>query len=172
MQHPVPGVTRERMLRELAEALEALSAERPVVLVLEDLHWSDTSTVEALALLARRRDPARLLVLGTYRPVELIVHDHPLKTVKQELVAHGQCVEVPLGYLRPGGGGRLSGAPGRGAGGARRRGSVRISAHRGTPLVYGPGGGLSGAAGRPPGRGGGRCWGTRLLGRCRRGSSN
>jgi predicted ATPase/DNA-binding winged helix-turn-helix (wHTH) protein len=93
------GVTRERMLRELAEALEALAAAQPLVLVLEDLHWSDPSTVEALALLARRRDAARLLVLGTYRPVELIVQDHPLKTVKQELFAHGQCVEVPVSYL-------------------------------------------------------------------------
>jgi len=72
-----------------------------VVLVLEDLHWSDPSTVEVLALLARRRDPARLLVLGTYRPVELILHDHPRKLVKQELAAHGQCVGLPLGGLSP-----------------------------------------------------------------------
>ncbi len=98
-QRPGSGTTRQRMLRELAEALEALSLERPVILVLEDLHWSDVSTVEALALLARRREAARLLVLGTYRPVELIVHQHPLKTLKQELVAHGQGVELPLGYL-------------------------------------------------------------------------
>jgi DNA-binding winged helix-turn-helix (wHTH) protein/predicted ATPase len=97
--HSLPGVTRERMVRELAEALEALAAAQPLVLVLEDLHWSDPSTVEALALLARRRDAAQLLVLGTYRPVELIVYDHPLKTVKQELLAHGQCVEIPMGYL-------------------------------------------------------------------------
>src|SRR5262245_36550054 len=87
------------MLRELAEGLEALSAAHPLILVLEDLHWSDASTVEALALLARRRDPARLLVLGTYRPVDLIVYDHPLKRVKQELAAHAQCVEVPLREL-------------------------------------------------------------------------
>jgi predicted ATPase len=93
------GATPARMLRELAEALEALAAERPMVLVLEDLHWSDPSTVEALALLARRPDAARLLVLGTYRPVELLLHDHPLKRVKQELAAHGLCVELPLGGL-------------------------------------------------------------------------
>jgi predicted ATPase len=88
------------MVRELAEALEALTAAQPVLLVLEDLHWSDTSTVEAIALLARRRETARLLVLGTYRPAELIIHDHPLKMVKQELMIHGQCTEVPLGGLR------------------------------------------------------------------------
>jgi predicted ATPase len=95
------GATPVRILWELAEALEALAAEQPVVLVLEDLHWSDPSTVEALALLARRREAARLLVVGTSRPVELILHDHPLKRVKEELVAHGLCVEIPLGGLSP-----------------------------------------------------------------------
>ena len=84
------STTRTRMLRELVDALEQLTAVQPLVLVLEDLHWSDASTVEVLALLARRREPARLLVLGTYRPVEVIVHEHPLKAVKQELVATGR----------------------------------------------------------------------------------
>src|SRR4029077_15692176 len=35
------GVTQQRMLREMAQALEALAAEAPLVLLLEDLHWSD-----------------------------------------------------------------------------------------------------------------------------------
>jgi hypothetical protein len=38
------GATPERMLRELVEALEALSRREPLVLVLEDLHWSDASS--------------------------------------------------------------------------------------------------------------------------------
>jgi DNA-binding winged helix-turn-helix (wHTH) protein/predicted ATPase len=101
VQRQGQSATQARMLRELAEALEVLAAEWPLVLVLEDLHWSDPSTVEALALLARRREAARLLVLGTYRPVDLILYDHPLKRVKQELVAHGLCVEIPLGGLSP-----------------------------------------------------------------------
>ncbi len=99
LQAPGQGVTQSRMLRELAEGLEAQTAVQPLALVLEDLHWSDASTVEALALLARRREAARLPVLGTYRPVELVVRDHPLKAAKQELQLHGQCAEVPLGYL-------------------------------------------------------------------------
>jgi DNA-binding winged helix-turn-helix (wHTH) protein/predicted ATPase len=94
-----PGVTPQRRLRELAEALEAFTAGPPLILVLEDLHWSDASTVEALAWLARRREAARLLVLGTYRPVELILRSHPLKAGKQELQLHGHCAEIPLGYL-------------------------------------------------------------------------
>jgi predicted ATPase len=101
LQRQVAGVTRERMLRELAEALDVITTQHPLVLVLEDLHWSDVSTLDLLSLFARRREVARVLVIGTYRPVELIVTDHPLKTMKQELAAHGQCVEMPLRRLSP-----------------------------------------------------------------------
>src|SRR5205823_6157666 len=93
------GATRERMLRELAEALEVFTAEHPLVLWLEDLHWSDTATLDWLTFVARRRQPARLPVLGTYRPVEVIVRDHPLKSVKQELQLHGRCRELALELL-------------------------------------------------------------------------
>ena len=87
------------MLREMAEALEAITGERPLVLVLEDLHWSDAATLELLAILARRREMARLLVLATYRPVEVLVHEHPLREVKQELQLHGHCQEMLLDFL-------------------------------------------------------------------------
>src|SRR5262249_6295791 len=61
VQQRVQGATRERMLRELVEALDALTAEEPLVLLLEDLHWSDSATIDLLAMLARRAEPARLL---------------------------------------------------------------------------------------------------------------
>jgi predicted ATPase len=100
LQRKTAGATKERMLRELAEAMEALTAERPLVLWLEDLHWSDVSTLDWLAFLARRPERARLLVIGTYRPVEVLMREHPLKAVKQELQVHGQCWELPLDFLR------------------------------------------------------------------------
>lgn len=93
------GVTRERMLRELAEALELITVTMPVVLFLEDLHWSDYSTLDLVSYLARRRRPARLMLIGTYRPVEVIVSEHPLRGVKQELQLHKLCHELPLEYL-------------------------------------------------------------------------
>ena len=99
LQERVLGVTRERMLRELAVAIEALTAETPLVLVLEDLHWSDYSTLDLVSYLARRRHAARLLLIGTYRPVEVIVTEHPLRGVKQELQVHKLCHELPLEYL-------------------------------------------------------------------------
>jgi DNA-binding winged helix-turn-helix (wHTH) protein len=90
------GATRERMLREGAEVLDTLTTERPLVLVLEDLHWSDYATVDLLALLARRRTPARLLVLGTYRPGEVRMPQHPLPVVVLDLQRHGLATEIPL----------------------------------------------------------------------------
>jgi tetratricopeptide (TPR) repeat protein len=101
LQRHTQGVTRDRHLRELAEVLEVLTATRLLVLVLEDLHWSDASTVDVLTILARRREAARLVVLGTYRPVELILRTHPLKQAVIELQLHGQCAELPLRYLQP-----------------------------------------------------------------------
>jgi tetratricopeptide (TPR) repeat protein len=99
LQSHVAGSTSERMLREMAEAIEILTSHRPLLLVLEDLHWSDYSTLDLVSYLARRRDPARLMVIGTYRPVDVILSDHPLKRVKRELQAHGLCSELSLEYL-------------------------------------------------------------------------
>ena len=93
------GVTQQRMLREMAQALEALTAETPLVLLIEDLHWSDFSTLELISAVARRSEPARLLILGTCRPVEMLTHDHPLRTMKQELELHRYCEELRLRLL-------------------------------------------------------------------------
>jgi DNA-binding winged helix-turn-helix (wHTH) protein len=99
LQGRVAGATRERMLRELADAVEVISQKQLLVLQLEDLHWSDYSTLEWLGFLARRQEPARLLVLGTYRPVEVIVRQHPLRDLKHELLIHRHCHELPLSLL-------------------------------------------------------------------------
>jgi DNA-binding winged helix-turn-helix (wHTH) protein/tetratricopeptide (TPR) repeat protein len=97
------GLTLARRLRELAEALEALTTSRAagnapqlLVLVLEDLHWTDSSTIELLTMLARRPDPARLLVLGSYRSVAATAADHPLRSMLQELRAHSAITEIAL----------------------------------------------------------------------------
>jgi predicted ATPase len=101
LQRHFQGVTPARMLRELAEAVEALTTTVPLVLVLEDLHWSDRATVDLLTYLAQRRAAARLLLLGTYRPVDAVVQEHPLRGVLQELRGRGLCDELPLELLLP-----------------------------------------------------------------------
>uniref|UniRef100_UPI001178A5E4 ATP-binding protein n=1 Tax=Candidatus Entotheonella palauensis TaxID=93172 RepID=UPI001178A5E4 len=93
------GASQERMLRELAEAVEALTSSHPLIIVLEDLHWSDVSTLNWLAYIARRRTPSHLMIVGTYRPVDAALRDHPVRTVIQELRLHGLCEELVLDYL-------------------------------------------------------------------------
>ena len=99
LQREVQGATPQRMLREMAEALEALTAERPLLLVLEDLHWSDVSTLDLLSVVARRTERARLFIIGSYRPAEVLGNGHPLRMVTQELHLHKQCEELRLGLL-------------------------------------------------------------------------
>jgi predicted ATPase len=82
--------------REIGEALEALAVDRTLVLLVEDLHWSDTSSVNTLAYLAQRTVPARLLIIGSYCPVEVATRDHPLRTVKLGLEARRRCTEIAL----------------------------------------------------------------------------
>jgi DNA-binding winged helix-turn-helix (wHTH) protein len=101
LQRQFPDVTPVRMLRELAEALDALTMTTPLVLVLEDLHWSDVSTVNLLTYLAQRRETARLLVLGTYRPADVVVQAHPLRGMLQELRGRGFCDELALELFLP-----------------------------------------------------------------------
>ncbi len=96
LQRKTAGVTKERMLREMAEALEVLTRERPLVFVFEDLHWSDPSTLDLLAFFARRSQPARVLIIGTYRPSEMLAAEHPLRGIVHELQLHKQCEELQL----------------------------------------------------------------------------
>jgi predicted ATPase len=84
----------------MAEAAELFTMQRGLVVVLEDLHWSDVSTLDWLTYIARRREPAKLLILGTYRPADVLAGNHPLRAVVQELQARQQCEEIrmtPLG---------------------------------------------------------------------------
>lgn len=100
LQQEILGATRERMLREIGDALEKITSERPLLLVLDDLQWSDSSTVDLISALARRRAPGKLMVIGMYRPVDVTVAEHPLKGVKRDLLIHSLCREIALEPLR------------------------------------------------------------------------
>jgi predicted ATPase len=83
----------------MAEALAVGAIERPLILVLEDLHWSDHATLDLIAWLARQQGPARLLVLGTYRPADVRMQGHPLEAVVHELKLHRRGDELALTML-------------------------------------------------------------------------
>ncbi|MGH8610995.1 MAG: AAA family ATPase [Gammaproteobacteria bacterium] len=93
------STVRQRMPREFVAYVEALMAEQPLVLVLEDLHWSDYATVDLISYLTHRRTSAPFIIIGSYRYHELLKKNHPLKALLRELKARPACNELSLGGL-------------------------------------------------------------------------
>ena len=94
------GATKDRMLRELGDALAALTAEMPVLLVLEDMHWTDPASVDMLRQLAERAHGQRLLLVVTARPEDIECNNPTLKKCYAEMHARGLCEEIALQVLR------------------------------------------------------------------------
>ena len=81
---PGPWSEQGRLFELLLGLLERLGAERPALLVVEDLHWADRSTRDLLAFLVRNLRHGRLLLVMTYRSDELH-RRHPLRPFLAEL---------------------------------------------------------------------------------------
>ena len=99
LQREILGATRERMLREIANALDSITAETALLLMLEDLHWADDSTADLISALARRRTPAKLMLLATCRPLDAEPAGHSLKGLIPDLSIHRQCRAIALNPL-------------------------------------------------------------------------
>ena len=99
LRRELADATQGRMLREITTVVELLTVDAPLVLWLEDLPWCDASTLELIATLARRREPARFLLIGAYRPEEASACERPLCRIVQELHTHKLCVDFPLAPL-------------------------------------------------------------------------
>jgi len=99
IREDIKSTSQERMKRELAAYFLDVSRVRPLVLLLEDLHWADASTVDVLNYLAGRFEGMRLLVLVTYRPSDMAVGRHPFLQVARQLHAASAFVECPLEHL-------------------------------------------------------------------------
>ncbi len=100
LQRELLGATRERMLREICEAIESISAQIPLLLVLEDLQWADASTVDLISAVARRGTPAKLMLLASSRPLDAEPPGYPMKVLMSELSIHRLCREIKLTGLR------------------------------------------------------------------------
>lgn len=90
------GVGPDRMPREMGEFLVRCTAHRPLLLVTEDLHWSDRGTLLLIDHVARRRAPAAFMWLASFRLTEVVATDHPLSALRQELRLHELCEEIVL----------------------------------------------------------------------------
>jgi predicted ATPase len=94
------GLARQRMFGSVLGLLGELARERPVLLVLEDLHWADRSTRDLLVFLSRLLQRERVCLLGTYRTDDLH-RRHPLRPVLAELQRLPTVTPVTLAPLGP-----------------------------------------------------------------------
>jgi DNA-binding winged helix-turn-helix (wHTH) protein len=101
------GNSETRMVRELADAFDELAIDRTLVIVLEDLQWSDVATLDALSAVAQRRDRARLLVIATSRRAEAQTTTHPLNRIMRPLVARAGAVSIAIERIGAAGIGEL-----------------------------------------------------------------
>jgi predicted ATPase/DNA-binding CsgD family transcriptional regulator len=84
---PVPAsvdTNRGHLFEVVSALVERLAAQRPLVLVVEDLHWADRSTRDLIRFLVRSVRATRALLVGTYRSDELH-RGHPLRPFLAEL---------------------------------------------------------------------------------------
>jgi DNA-binding winged helix-turn-helix (wHTH) protein/tetratricopeptide (TPR) repeat protein len=95
----IRGATSGRMLREVLDALEAVGELRPMILILDDLQWVDRATVDVISEFARRHRPAKVLLIGSFRPLEAFLSGNPIAVLKEELLSRRLCSEINLPAL-------------------------------------------------------------------------
>ena len=84
LPRPAPGADPVNTSAAHAAAALMAAVTEPSVVVLEDLHWADEATLDALSILGRRLSGLPALVIATYREHEL-ERDHPLRLVLGEM---------------------------------------------------------------------------------------
>ena len=82
------------MYDAVTSALVAMSQRRPVLVVVDDLHWADASSVRLLEFVAQHTWFERLLLVATYRDVEVEATDHPLAPLMLPLLARATTVTL------------------------------------------------------------------------------
>src|SRR6478735_8653395 len=97
---PAAASDRATLVEAVLSALAQLAADRPVLLVLDDLHWSDEATLELLSALAEPLGELSVLVLAGYRS-DGLPRDHGVRRLRHELRRAGALDELALGPLEP-----------------------------------------------------------------------
>lgn len=92
------GLARQQMFGAVLGLLAELAQAGPVLLVIEDLHWADTTTRHLLTFLTRMLHRERVAIIGTYRTDDLH-RRHPLRPVIAELLRLPLVTLVELGPL-------------------------------------------------------------------------
>ena len=99
-----PGVERDRTFEAAARVLLQLSAQEPLILFLDDLQWADHLSLALLHYISRKCRDSRLLVIGTYRPEEIIPTEekrlHPLEETMFSMSREDLLIKMELSRLK------------------------------------------------------------------------
>jgi AAA ATPase domain len=86
---------RFRLFDSITTFLKRAAKRRPILLVLDDLHWADDASLRLLQFVASQMSDARLLVVATYRDVE-VRRGHPLAEILGALACQPGCERIAL----------------------------------------------------------------------------
>jgi transcriptional regulator with XRE-family HTH domain/tetratricopeptide (TPR) repeat protein len=102
---PSPGLEQKQITAQYTALLKSVAARRPLLLIMEDLHWVDASSNALLFHLSREVSNDRILIVGSYRPDEVAVSRgevrHPLADILGELKRRHGDIWLDLGDLAP-----------------------------------------------------------------------
>jgi DNA-binding SARP family transcriptional activator/predicted ATPase len=89
------GLEQSHLFQQVTNLLRALTEAHPLLLILDDLQWADSASIDLLFYLGRRLEGSRILIAGAYRPEEIALGGdgarsadrgrHPLKEALAEL---------------------------------------------------------------------------------------
>ena len=91
--------SQDHMNHELTLLFQRLSADTPVILFFEDLHWADAPTVDAIVYLADRFEELHVLLIATYRESEVLRKDSPYQRARLHMQSRGSLRELKLDSL-------------------------------------------------------------------------
>jgi predicted ATPase len=98
------SLNQRQVMDQLGQFLRALAAQKPLILLLDDLQWIDSASANLLFFLGRQLASSSILILGAYRPSEVSRKnnsEHPLAPVVQELVRYRGEILVDLDAAIP-----------------------------------------------------------------------
>ena len=104
-QPTVRMLQQQNVFEQYTQVLDAMSSERPLLILLDDLHWADVASIGLLFHLSRRLVNARLMIIGVYRSEEVSRprdgKPHPLQGMVAELMRlHAELAVIDLDNLR------------------------------------------------------------------------
>lgn len=98
----IPQIDYDTVCRQYTKIIKSISTLNPLMLVVEDLQWANTSSIDLLFHLSRNLGSCSVLIICTYRPSEIEIRQHPVRQVKAEMERYGSCQEVSLAHLEKG----------------------------------------------------------------------